>query len=338
MLRPLWPAPSRPAPPFTATSSSAPSSPAPSSPAPSSPAPSSPALSSPAPSSPAPSSPAPSSSGHLSSVPASSALVPSAPSRRRVRHRLLCTVALTAIGLLAGAGVAAAHVTVNPSVAAAGDYTKLSFRVPNESATTGTVAVTVTIPADHPFASVAVQRIPGWTVVPTKTTLPSPVTDADLTIKEAVTSITWTADLGTMIGPGEFAEFDISAGPVPDVGSLEFPTTQTYSDGTVVQWNEPTPPSGEEPEHPVPTLTVGAPTGDASDGHSDDAQTQTADTSSQASVTAAASTSPTSDSGSTTPTILAAVSLIVAASALLVAAIALRRRSAPPGPRDGESR
>jgi hypothetical protein len=36
---------------------------------------------------------------------------------------------------------------------------------------------------------------------------------------------------------------------------------QTYSDGTVVQWNEQTPARGKEPEHPVPTLSLAAPPG-----------------------------------------------------------------------------
>ena len=225
-------------------------------------------------------------------------------------RRGLTLISLTAVGLLAGAGVASAHVTVNPSEAAAGGFTKLTFRVPNESPAAGTVAVTVDLPADHPFAYVSVKQVPGWSVVPTTSTLPAPVTEGDVTIKEAVTSVTWTADPGTMIGPGEFAEFDISAGPVPDTETLVFPTTQTYNDGEVVQWDEPTPSSGEEPEHPAPTLTVGP------------AATTTPAT--EPSVAAVAAT--TSSGSDSTATILAAVSLVIAAAALVVAAVALRRR------------
>jgi len=246
-------------------------------------------------------------------------------------RRGLTLLSLTAVGLLAGAGVAAAHVTVNPSEAAAGGFTKLTFRVPNESPTAGTIAVTVELPADHPFAYVSVKQVPGWSVVPTTTTLPAPVTEGDLTIKEAVTSVTWTADPGTMIGPGEFAEFDISAGPVPDVESLEFPTTQTYSDGEVVSWDEPTPASGEEPDHPAPTLTV--PPADASDSHhSDEVASTTAPTSTATVTTQAAQTS----DSSPVATVLAIVGIVLAAAALLVAAIALRRRPAgtPPGQGD----
>ena len=181
------------------------------------------------------------------------------PRVRRWR-RVITTVSLTAIALVAGAGAASAHVSVNPSDAAAGaEAIKLTFRVPNESPTAGTTAVTVTLPAEHPFAFLSVKSVPGWTVTPNKTTLPTPVTEGDTTIKEAVTSVTWTADAGTQIGPGEFGEFDISAGPVPsDTDSMVFNATQTYSDGSVVEWNEPTPASGEEPEHPAPTLTIGA--------------------------------------------------------------------------------
>ena len=252
------------------------------------------------------------------------------PSTRRWR-RAVTTLTLTAVALVAGAGVASAHVTVNPSQASVGGFTKLTFRVPNESPTAGTVGLTVTLPADHPFAYVSVKAVPGWTVTPTTTTLPAPVTEGDITIKEAVTSVTWTADPGTQIGPGEFAEFDISAGPVPDVPSLEFPTAQTYSDGTVVNWADPETSTGEEAEHPVPTLTVLPATGD-SDHHSDDAAGATATDAptSAASVTPAATTAPAESSS--TATILAIVGIVLAAGALLVAAVALRRRPAGTNP------
>ena len=245
-------------------------------------------------------------------------------------HRLRRTAALltlTGLALVVGAGTAAAHVAVDPSTAAAGDEAvTLTFRVPNESETAGTVAVTVTLPADHPFAFASVGQVAGWTVTPTKQTLPSPVTEGDLTIKEAVTSVTWTAQAGNRIGPGEFAEFEISAGPVPDVASLEFPTTQTYDDGTVVEWNEPTPASGEEPEHPAPTLTVAA-AGDAEDSHSDEtAAASTEVEASAATVSAASATGEPSGGSDSTAVILAVIGIVVAAAALLTAAVALRRR------------
>jgi Domain of unkown function (DUF1775) len=49
----------------------------------------------------------------------------------------------------------------------------------------------------------------------------------------------------------------VFAGPLPtNVGQLEFKALQTYSDGDVVQWIEPTVKGGAEPEHPAPVLKL----------------------------------------------------------------------------------
>jgi hypothetical protein len=61
---------------------------------------------------------------------------------------------------------------------------------------------------------------------------------------------------GTRIDPAGYGEVTVSGGPVPAVDSLQFPATQTYDNGTVIRWDEPTPASGQEPLHPVPTLTI----------------------------------------------------------------------------------
>ncbi|MET0866251.1 MAG: DUF1775 domain-containing protein, partial [Nakamurella sp.] len=81
--------------------------------------------------------------------------------QRFARHsrRVIATITLAAVGLFVGAGIAAAHVSVNPSEAVAGSFTKLTFRVPNESPTAGTVGLTVTLPADHPIAYVSVKAV-----------------------------------------------------------------------------------------------------------------------------------------------------------------------------------
>jgi len=261
------------------------------------------------------------------------------PFRGHHLRRTAALLTLTGLTFFVGAGTAAAHVAVDPSTAIAGDEAvTLTFHVANESETAGTVALTVALPADHPFADVSVAQVPGWTVTPTKQTLPAPVTEGNLTIKEAVTSVTWTAQAGSKIGPGEFAEFKISAGPVPDATSLEFPTTQTYDDGTVVEWNQPTPASGEEPEHPVPTLTVAA-AGDAAaetvesaaNAHTGQSAAATTEApGSTATVAAAASTEQSSgqstEASDSTAVILAVIGIVVAAAALLTAAVALRRR------------
>ena len=50
-------------------------------------------------------------------------------------------------------------------------------------------------------------------------------------------------------------EFDISAGPLPEVDQIVFKALQTYSDGDVVRWiDEPT--AGVDLEHPAPVLKL----------------------------------------------------------------------------------
>jgi uncharacterized protein YcnI len=151
-------------------------------------------------------------------------------------------------------------VRVDPGRAEPGSYTTLTFKVPNESATAGTTSLTVDLPTDTPFTSVSYQPVPGWTAVVVEAELPSPVDVGDATITPAPVSVTWTADDGIGIGDGEFQLFPISVGPVPDTASVVLPAHQGYSDGSVVDWDEPTPADGDEPEHPAPTLAI---TGDA---------------------------------------------------------------------------
>ena len=190
---------------------------------------------------------------------------------RRARRAALAVVA--GIGLaLVPALSASAHVTVSSTDAAPGGFGKVTFRVPSESDTATTTAVSVQLPSDTPFAFVSVEAVPGWSAELTTEALAEPVEVEGFTITEAVTAVTWTAE-GDGLKPHEFSEFSISAGPLPDVDELSFPATQTYSDGEVVEWNEPTPESGEEPERPSPVLTLGAT--DADDGGSSSSSSDT---------------------------------------------------------------
>ena len=166
-------------------------------------------------------------------------------------------MAATVAGLtLALAGPAAAHVTVNPTTATPGGYAKVTFRVPNETDNADTTKLEVAFPADQPVASVSVKPIPGWTAEAVTTKLATPIKTDDREITEAVSRITWTAAAGSAIKPGQFQEFDVSLGPLPDSGQMVFKALQTYSDGSVVRWiDEPTT-NGSEPEHPAPVLKL----------------------------------------------------------------------------------
>jgi uncharacterized protein YcnI len=193
------------------------------------------------------------------------------PHRRRRRYLTRALVAgVVAAGVVAVTALpASAHVHVDPSSTDPGATAILTFRVPTESVTASTTKVEVTLPSTDPFPSVSARSLVGWTVAVTEAKLPAPVVDDDgATLTKAPHTITWTAETGSAIGPGEFGEFDVEVGPLPKAGPVVLPVTQTYSDGTVVKWDEATPPGGEEPEHPAPSFNVSAAPASASSASS----------------------------------------------------------------------
>jgi periplasmic copper chaperone A len=178
-------------------------------------------------------------------------------SMRRGALRAGTVLVTAAAATLAVATPALAHVTAQPGTAEQGGYAVIALRVPTESDTAGTVALQVTLPADHPITSVRTTPRAGWTATMTKAPLDPPVERHGRTITEAVRTVTWTADPGTRIGPGEFAEFPLSLGPLPeDTDRLLLPAVQTYDDGEVVAWDQPPAADGSEPERPAPVVTL----------------------------------------------------------------------------------
>jgi uncharacterized protein YcnI len=167
-------------------------------------------------------------------------------------------VAATGAVLLLGSGVAAAHVSANVigETAAQGGYTKITFRVPNEEEDAGTVKLEVSFPTDTPLSGARTKPMPGWTSAVTMTKLDKPVEVNNTDVTEAVSKITWTAQSGTRIAPGQFQEFEVSAGPLPAVDELVMPAIQTYDNKKTVAWDTPMTEGGEEPEHPAPAIEL----------------------------------------------------------------------------------
>jgi len=177
----------------------------------------------------------------------------------RARRALvvLLTGALTLTGLLlVGAGVASAHVTVSSADAAPGGYAKITFRVPNESDTASTVALRVQVPTDSPITSLRAQPVAGWTVTLTESELADPVEAHGEQVTSAVSVVEFRAEDGGGIAPGQFQEFSLSGGPLPDADQLTFSAVQSYSDGSESAWIEPTVAGQPEPEHPAPVLSL----------------------------------------------------------------------------------
>lgn len=250
-------------------------------------------------------------------------------SATRSPSRLTRLVALTGVGLLVAgalllpAGSADAHVRVIPDNPTSGSFSALTFRVPNESEIAGTIKVSVQLPQDTPFLYVSTKPVSGWSVKAVTETLPAPIDHDGTTITKAVRTVTWTADDGIQIGPGQYQEFSLSVGPLPDPGTIELPAIQTYSDGSVVSWNEPTPASGEEPEHPAPAFAV-APATEATDDHHGAAATPSAQAGHQDQTGAAASDGASADDP--TARALGGLGLAAGLAALAVALVAVRRR------------
>ncbi|AOD21414.1 nuclear export factor GLE1 [Rhodococcus sp. p52] len=178
-------------------------------------------------------------------------------------RRALVGATATAALMVAGAGIASAHVTVVAPGAEQGGYTVLTFRVPTESETAGTTALTVELPG---LRSARTEPLPGWTATVEK--------DPE---SQLATSVTWTAEPDVQVGPGQFQQFVLSVGPLPEEDEIAFPAIQTYSDGEVVAWDEITTGDGE-PERPAPSLTLAASSGDGHGGSGDAHATETEQT------------------------------------------------------------
>jgi uncharacterized protein YcnI len=160
--------------------------------------------------------------------------------------------------LLGGAGIASAHVSAHsPDQLTQGGDAEIVFRSPNEQDTANMTKLEVDFSTTSPIGDAAIKPISGWTYQVTMTNLKTPVKMADDSISSAVQSIVWTAQPGYAIKPGEFQEFSISVEGLPtNTTEMDMPAVQTYDNGAVVNWNQPTPANGQEPEHPLPHLTL----------------------------------------------------------------------------------
>ncbi|MEN4473233.1 YcnI family protein [Mycolicibacterium cosmeticum] len=163
----------------------------------------------------------------------------------RAPARALLTLAAAGAALLTAAP-ASAHVHVDADDAHPGGTAVLTFRVPGESEKGAlTTQFSVALPN---VASARTELMPGWTAR----------LDRD-SAAGTVRSVTWTAAPQVGISPEQFGLFRVSV-TLPNQDDVSFPATQTYSDGTVVRWDQPPLPGGGEPEYPAPELSLtGAP-------------------------------------------------------------------------------
>ena len=120
---------------------------------------------------------------------------------------------------------------------------------------------------------------------------------------------------GAEIVDGQFQEFEVSAGPLPDAGTrLVLPAHQTYTDGTVVDWVDVAEEGGEEPAHPAPELTT------------TEGATSTRRRRSVERGRAVTASTPTTSEPDTLARVLGGVGLALGATALVVVLLGRRRR------------
>ncbi|MFC4601667.1 YcnI family protein [Cohnella hongkongensis] len=145
------------------------------------------------------------------------------------------------------AGLAGAHVTVQPKEAPSNSYQVFTVRVPSEK-DASTTEVKVAIPD-----GVTISRFepkPDWTY------------EVERGAEDRIVSVTWKA-AGSGLGAIEFGEFRMQGKIAEDAKELVWKAYQTYSDGEVVEWI-----GAPDADKPASVTTVTAATGDGhDDGH-----------------------------------------------------------------------
>ena len=156
---------------------------------------------------------------------------------------------------MATSPAAAAHVDAKGDGLSPGGFGVVTLGVPTESGKPPTTTVEVRIPEQTPLRTVRAEPIAGWTVDIQKRKIDPPLRKDDGTpVDEVVSTVTWTAT-GPGIPQGQFQQFNLYVGPMPDADTLALPTTQSFSDGSTEVWAEQ-PTGGEKPKFPVPSVPI----------------------------------------------------------------------------------
>jgi uncharacterized protein YcnI len=137
------------------------------------------------------------------------------------------SVSLIAFAALAIAPAVSAHAVVSPSAATVAAYQEYTLSVPSEKDAT-TTSIRLLVPSG--VSDVTPNVIPGWTV--------STKTDSN----NNVTEIDWTQG---SIPTGQREDFMFELQDPANPTTLDWKVYQTYSDGSVVSWDQdPTAPNG----------------------------------------------------------------------------------------------
>jgi len=225
---------------------------------------------------------------------------------------------MAAGALLAVAAPALAHVGVDKDEIAAGAATTLSFSFGHGCGESPTTSMKFQIPEG--INNAVAQVHPGWDVAIERVDLAEPIESShgeEITDRPSV--ITFTAREGFEVPTGVRDTFTLSFTAPEEEGQLFFPIIQGCVVGTndwIDQWDG----TGEEPEHPAPSVMVVAGTGEESGGHGHD-EAATDDTVMTDTPTSSADTSSDKDSSDG----LAITGIVLGAAGLGAGGFALAR-------------
>lgn len=159
--------------------------------------------------------------------------------------KTIALVPVMMVAMFTFAGMASAHVTVDPDEVTQGSYQTFQVNVPAEKQDLKTTKVKVDIPK-----GVDVSRVepkPDWDY------------QLDKDNSDKITSITWKTT-GDGLSVTEFTQFKMSGKVGEQAHSLRFKAYQTYDDGSVVKWVE-----AEDSKHPASVTKVTAASSDDGD-------------------------------------------------------------------------
>ena len=153
---------------------------------------------------------------------------------RAVRRWTIATGFVAAVALVVAAA-ASAHAIMSPAVAKANALQQFTLSVPTEKEGLTTTKVELTVPPSFEIDSFEPPPA-GWTQQ----------TQSKGSGEEAVVQqVTWS---GGHTPTGQDSVFRFNAS-IPKSGTVTFTVRQTYSDGSVVDWNGP-----ESSDTPAPTI------------------------------------------------------------------------------------
>ncbi len=160
-----------------------------------------------------------------------------------------------AVAALLAPPAAQAHISLHPNTIPAGAFATIDVRVPGEQEGAYVKRVDTLFPPG--FTGVDYENVPGWSAKVIETKLPTPIKEDGETIDTEVSQIvwSWTGPLGR-VGNGQFVELPLSLAIPATAGgqALLLKTVQTYSNGQVVHWIDPS----LSAEHPAPRINVTA--------------------------------------------------------------------------------